>query len=669
MQQRLPLLAPSEKVAALSAQLWLASLPFGVLALAWLLLAVASPTYNAKLVAPRGGHYALFLNFMLVVSAQTLTAFPFFLRSWPAIEWNRAQVIALLQEGLGLLLILLVGSWSHRHEADDEEGVSREKGASVFSRFTFAWLSPLIKKGNAEPLKQEDLWTLVDDDKAELVLESYRSRRQPTHSLGWRIFLQIYPYVLFQFACSVLGSFLQFAGPYFLFQIVATLQIPDVDRIAILPALFGLFACSLVTAIVNGQMYFTGRRCGTMARTILIDELYVKSLHRVQGASGTTDDSEDQQATLGKIVTLMSVDTERIREFLSYIQDPFIHMPIVVVVSLTSLFFVLGWASLAGVACIILLGPVSTLLGNMIVKYQEEQLKNTDARVGIMNELLQGIRIVKYFAWENYFTKKILEARERELASIVKLFGAYVGFGVLGNGSGIIIAFFTFWVYVVFAGKRLDAATAFTAINLLNVVRQTIAWLPQIVMSAFKAKVSLDRIAKYLNEREIDKYSLQKSGDEVHSDSGTADDSAFTIGFRNAEFQFYGTEEETADAAASHFKLRNLNVEFPVGKLSLICGPTGSGKTSMLLALLGEMECVQGEHFVPKSDTAMVNPFTGFTNTVAYASQTAWLLNATVRDNILFGEPFDAARYEEVIRGCALAKDFETFEGGDLTEI
>jgi hypothetical protein len=95
-------------------------------------------------------------------------------------------------------------------------------------------------------------------------------------------------------------------------------------------------------------------------------------------------------------------------------------MPIVALISLSSLYFVLGrrsslmalmksigWASIAGVGCIVLLGPLSTVMGNAIVKYQEEQLKNTDVRVGIMNEVLQGIRIVKYFAWERYFTKKV----------------------------------------------------------------------------------------------------------------------------------------------------------------------------------------------------------------------------------------------------------------------
>ena len=493
----------------------------------------------------------------------------------------------------------------------------------------------------------------------------------PSDSLTWRIFKFCYPYIIYQNACSLISSFLQFSGPLFLLQIISALEIPDVDRKTIIPSLLGLFFCSVVQFIINGQVFFTGRRVGTRARIILIEELYTKSLHRVEG-TGTSTSEGDEQASLGKIVTLMSVDTERIREFLCYIHDPIVHIPVIIAVSITSLFFVLGWSAIAGVVVIVILGPISTWLGKLIIDIQEEQLQNTDARVSIMNELLQGIRIVKYFAWERYFKNKVEVAREKELASIVKLWKVYIGYGIIGHGSGIVIAFSTFFVHVVIFGNRLSASTAFTAINLLNIVRQGIMYLPSAIMQIFKAKVSMTRIENYLKEKDIAKHSNdEKVNSDESSEAGTATDSM--IGFHSASFRYYNSEEtvdgEIVDGSNPPFNLRNLNVEFPDQKLSVICGPTGSGKSSLLLALLGEMECTDGQYFLPKSEKVVTDPVTGLNNTVAYAAQTAWLLNATVRDNILFGEEYDAKRYEAVIRGCALAKDFENLDGGDLTEV
>jgi ABC-type multidrug transport system fused ATPase/permease subunit len=592
--------------------------------------------------------------------------------------WSVDQILALNQNLVSLCLILVYGFWTHRHEADDEEFISKESGASIFAKLSFSWINPLIKEGNSRSLEQNDLWGLLDDDRADLVLQQYRQMRycnnncsNPLDSLTWRIFKFCYPYIIYQNVCSLISSLLQFSGPYFLLQIISALEIPDVDRTTIIPSLLGLFFCSVLQFIINGQVFFTGRRVGTRARTILIEELYSKSLHRVEG-TGTSCAEGDEQASLGKVVTLMSVDTERVRDFLCYIHDPLVHIPVIILVSITSLFFVLGWSAVAGVIVILILGPISTLLGKLIIDIQEEQLQNTDSRVSVMNELLQGIRIVKYFAWENYFKKKIEHAREKELSSIVKLWKVYIAYGAIGHGSGIVIAFATFFVYVIIFGNKLSASTAFTAINLLNIVRQGIMYLPSAIMQIFKAKVSMDRIDSYLKEKDIAKYSTdEKELDDEASEAGTAAEAV--IGFQAASFRYYNSEEtiggDAVDSSSPPFNLRNLDVNFPEQKLSVICGPTGSGKSSLLLALLGELECTEGQYFLPKSDNVFADPITGLTNTVAYAAQTAWLLNATVRDNILFGEEYDAKRYEAVVRGCALAKDFENLDGGDLTEI
>ncbi|KAJ3250674.1 hypothetical protein HK103_003279, partial [Boothiomyces macroporosus] len=298
--------------------------------------------------------------------------------------------------------------------------------------------------------------------------------------------------------------------------------------------------------------------------------------------------------------------------------------------------------------------PDSDVSEKVLEEYQQLN------RVSIMNEILQGIRIIKYFAWENYFAKKVEEARAKELMSIVALWASNIGIHSIATGSGTLVAFTTFAVYTFIAGKTLDTATAFTTVNLLNTTTDVLTGLTYRVMDIYRAKVSLGRIQGFLQEPELDKYDKAKLED-AFSDNGTESD--FTFGFREAELVYHGGISETSQ---SNFTLRKLNAEFPMEALTVICGPTGSGKSSLLLALLGEMKLISGQVASPFFDNPGRN---GKTAQVAYSAQTAWILNATIRENITFGHEYDPVRYEKVVRACALAKDFENLDGGDLTEI
>ncbi|KAJ3261407.1 hypothetical protein HK103_006015 [Boothiomyces macroporosus] len=442
-------------------------------------------------------------------------------------------------------------------------------------------------------------------------------------------------HIFYQYGCALSNIILTFSAPFYLYQIVSYIDSNE-PRLGLLPYVFGLFGCSLLKAVTDGQMNFYSRRIGLRARIVMTDEIYKKCLHRIQS-------SDAEAASLGNIVTLMSVDLERIREFFGMSQNLMLILPSSLLIAIVSLFFVLGWSAIVGILLIIILTPATSHLGKRILKHQTALLRNTDSRVTKINELLQGIRIVKYFAWESYFQELITESREKELKSYVQLWSYQIGFSTIGSASGILVIFSTFAIYTLVAGNTLNAATAFTAINLFKVVNEFLVELPSETMNWFKAWVSMNRVWKYLEEEELPQFCQEQA----------FNDQPEYIGFKNADFAYYG------DQSPDPFKLYNLDVEFPVGKLTLVAGPTGSGKTSMLQALLGEMELVSGT-FNLKNKT--ISP-------VAYVAQTAWLLNASIRDNILFGEPYDFERYMRVVYACALAQDFRILPGGDLTEI
>lgn len=296
-----------------------------------------------------------------------------------------------------------------------------------------------------------------------------------------------------------------------------------------------------------------------------------------------------------------------------------------------------------------------------------------DRRIQVTNEALLGIRIIKFMAWENSFIAKMRNARDDELNSRFALLQNNLLLTCVTWSSSILVTFVSFFFYTIVAGHTLDAATAFTAISLLNTLSYVLNDVSQIVSEVLNIKVTLSRINSFLSEEELEKFGNYTLMPEDHQSKDA------WIGYENGEFGYYGSstlsansdnqaahDEQTTDHDSSTFKLRNINVKFPKGKLTAIVGPTGAGKTSLLLTLLGEMKRISGVYSIPEQHLANAAQEK---SDIAYVSQSAWLQNATIKDNILFGEKYDEMRYLSVVKSCALLRDLETLEYGDLTEI
>ncbi|KAI8928078.1 hypothetical protein BC831DRAFT_548704 [Entophlyctis helioformis] len=439
---------------------------------------------------------------------------------------------------------------------------------------------------------------MIDGDKTETLIREFNElkMKHKNASLLSNLITLVLPLFIFQTCTAFLSCVLIFAGPFFLFRIVSHIQDPATHG----PAwgawvhLAGLFASSMLKSIIDGQLYFTRAA------------LYNKSLHRAQGVSapreGGESEEDDGQASLGKIVTLMSVDTERIRNFVSYSHHIFMEDPLSVIFAI--------WCQAAG-----------------------DLMSKTDKRINIINEMLQGIRIIKYLAWENHFAKQIARPflAEPDLEKYVADGSAASGNATDADGSSDTDTVGDFGLFSYFGdGNPIDESGITVSA----------------AASAKKIAAKDDGKGKAASER-TPLIMPSDSADEAGSSSADA----------------------ASGEVAPAFVLRDVDIEFPVGGLSVICGSTGSGKSSLILALLGEMRRLQGRAYIPDSRQAVVDPVSGLANSVAYAAQSAWLLNATIRENILFGQPYDEQRYREVVHACALAKDFETLDGGDLTEI
>jgi ABC-type multidrug transport system fused ATPase/permease subunit len=262
--------------------------------------------------------------------------------------------------------------------------------------------------------------------------------------------------------------------------------------------------------------------------------------------------------------------------------------------------------------------------------------------------------------------------------------------------------------YTKYYGLEMSASILFTTLSLFGIMRNSLNNMPWVVQNAMRASISLKRINRFLQEDDIIRdTTITKLDPKSHKSSVSSSNPV--IGFVNATYSWPNKEAEKVpktknvkkelslvqkikskfskpvdesepivvaaepEAVYERFQLKNISIDFPVGKLSLIVGPTGSGKTALLLALLGELDRVEGQMFLPRLDYSdhhrALSSSTPRGSGIAYVSQTAWLQNTTIRDNILFGKKFDQDRYDAVVESCALVTDFEILESGDMTEI
>ncbi|KAJ7578700.1 P-loop containing nucleoside triphosphate hydrolase protein [Mycena floridula] len=367
---------------------------------------------------------------------------------------------------------------------------------------------------------------------------------------------------------------------------------------------------------------------------------------------------------IGKLNNLVTTDLENISQAQEFLRV-FLYSPISICVGGYFLYSILGWAALAGLTVMVLMLPIPGLISRAIQRAKKTQLQKTDARVQTATETLNVLRMVKMFGWERKLKEKLQEKREDELVYVVRgrildMMNQSVNYflpatnmiAAYCTSSSLSTAAIAYFFQTVFMGQALTPAVVFSSLAVFDQITQMMRQFIYFFTNIINGKVSLDRVNEFLHETELlDAYSGNASVDLALERNDKE------IGFRNATFAWSASESEYQ----TRFKLHIDELIFRPGCINLIVGPTGSGKTSVLLALLGEM------HFIPSGPDSWFNlPREGG---IAYVDQTSWVLNDTIKQNILFGSPFDEERYKKVIYQCALEPDIAMFENGDATEV
>ncbi|KXG49698.1 ABC transporter, integral membrane type 1 [Penicillium griseofulvum] len=580
--------------------------------------------------------------------------------------------------------------------------------ASLFSLATFSWLDPLVMKGYRQPLELGDVWNLTPSQKAANVLMEFR-KRQMKGPLAWKLVRFFIGTILKQGAWTVFANLFVFMPSLLLKAILEYVEDPrsTTPNAAWLFAIL-LFCCATVQGVADGQSLFIGRKMGVQIRAIIIGEIYAKALRRKAGASveaspkavedpvlpkdkkkkffsfgrkkkaADRDDAEagkkpdpigeePTQANVGTIINLMAIDSFKVSEVGAYLHFLWASVPVQIIMAVVLLYHIMGFSSLAGIALMVLMLPINLVIARQFNKVQNQILKGTDSRIHATNEVLQNIRIIKYFAWEQRFQDVVGEKRRTELKALRRRYILWSCAATVWYGTPILITFMSFFLYTVVEKKQLTPSIAFPALSMFSLLRVPLDQLADMVAHVQECKVSLDRVDKYLNEEETGKY-------EQLRDSTTTGTPA-KIGLEKATLSWSTSTAEAQDAGSNadleSFRLINIDVEFLVGKLNIIAGPTGSGKTSLLMAMLGEMKLLEGRVHLPGGMSSRadlpVDPETGLIDSVAYCAQEAWLVNDTVKENIIFASPYDERRYRSVLKACALERDLAILDAGDQT--
>ncbi|KAF9083250.1 hypothetical protein BGX23_011649 [Mortierella sp. AD031] len=537
----------------------------------------------------------------------------------------------------------IVEAWPRgRTQVQVQSQGGRYEKANLFSRISFHFLQPILRNGYKGPLSAMDIQGMMPhrikteyshdllNNRWQRAMTKAESRgKEPslfltimkTYSWGW------IPIMIFRLAASsftyvlpvLLNQILNFIESY-------STEEPQPTSLGTILA-FGMFFASVLSAFCIGQYYQTAINVGVEIRTALIAMVYRKSLRLSNAAK--------QSNTAGEISNHMSVDAERWLHAVTSL-PMLVSIPYEIALALWLLYNQIGWSIFVGLVFIVVLISTQGFIAKAYMQAKIKKMEAADHRMRLMNEILAGIKIVKLYGWEDSFKQRVTTYRDQELVNL-RFFGKLQVFmSTMFQSLPMVAGLISFSVYATVGGPdfgpgEITPQRIFVAISLFGLLAKPIGLTAGMMNESASALVSTRRIEKFLLAEEI-------SGSNTELIRQMPDDPNVPI-------------VEIKDGPT----LTNINLEFKRGELAAVVGRVGQGKSSLLNAIIGDMYKHQGSVRVY--------------GRIAYVPQQAWILNATVRDNILFGNTFDQARYDIVLMACGLLPDIAMLPAGDMTEI
>eukprot|EP01060_Flectonema_neradi_P015052 TRINITY_DN21738_c0_g3_i1.p1 TRINITY_DN21738_c0_g3~~TRINITY_DN21738_c0_g3_i1.p1 ORF type:complete len:1270 (+),score=193.95 TRINITY_DN21738_c0_g3_i1:46-3810(+) len=535
----------------------------------------------------------------------------------------------------------------------------RETGSCV-SKITYSYVSPLLSTGYERPLTENDLPKLAKNDKAKTQYNKIKKAWKATSNMKgsrWRYWKVLYEAFFTEFIMagvwSVGESTTMISQPVLLAYIITWIKSDTDDYTEGIVFSIALALASFLQAIIHHQLYYHTMRAGWCIRMGTTSMLHQKLLR--------TSYNSRRETEPGKIFSLISTDVLRYDQGTISLHFSWVSIiDMIVVYVLLSL--KVGWGIAAiGVGVLALCSAVQFVNSKRLSQLRQKTAVATDARVNITSQSFSNVLTIKASTWEKPFTDLVHNLRSTEAKCILKSqFIKAFNQGVYFSGS-IIAAAIMFTIYSQVQDKAMEVDVVYPCIGLLQVLRHSLGKkLSRALETIPEMDVSNQRIQQFLEAEE---------GKTV-SDFGTPSDPDTLLELNGVSFSWSikgsgshlvnlfpgkGDGKEQQQQHQRKLTVSNLTFSAKKGQILAIQGPVASGKSTILSGILREASHDEGS-------LKLQAP-------VAYCSQNAWITFGTVRDNILFGLPFDKERYETTIQAAALAADLKQLQNGDQTEI
>lgn len=555
--------------------------------------------------------------------------------------------------------------------------------ANCISSLLFWWVGHYVSRGQKKPFEQEMHGELKDKDAAQCIFQAFHKAWKKNEHKKSSLFRTIYHVqrglFLKGFLFVVMGSLLVLVGPILLNQIISFVNNPEGDYRKGIALIAGIALTKSLATLLQAQ--------GMLKLTLLGNRTLIGVTALIYSKCLTFSILQSDDHSEGSITNNIQIDSITFNYF-GYLISGLITIPAQLIVAFTLIGHFVGIIPLlAGIATLVFMLAINAFASRKFTKYQEVVMKKRDARMKATTEMINGIKVIKMSGMEDEFFEKVTHKRDTELNLLKKQYYPYI-FTIFGsNATPVLITAVLFLVYIL-QGNELTAEVAFPIISVLAILQGPILGLPFVVAYLLKAKVSVGRIQKFLEAPNINDSYLIRNDDandnnaiivhhgyfywrKLENQPSIVDKGSIQIPSNtqisttqnsiNNEKTLDGFEGERSlvkEDLVSEYTLKNINLRIKRGEFVAIIGDVGSGKSSLIQALIGEIMVDE-----TKDSKVYIN------GKIAYVSQKAWILNKTVRDNIIFNHEYNEERYQEVIDLACLREDLKVLAKGDQTEI
>ncbi|KAI8903008.1 P-loop containing nucleoside triphosphate hydrolase protein [Globomyces pollinis-pini] len=516
----------------------------------------------------------------------------------------------------------------------------RRQDSSWYSQGTYSYITELLNRGYKRELSILDYPAVESNDEAQLlagkILDDWNVELKKENPKLLHTLVRIFG---LHFGLAGISYFLegiaQLMEGYFLSRLLLWFQTPNapVDEVYWYGGFLSL--ALFIHGILHHVQFFETMRVGMRLRVGLTAAIYQKCLEL----------SISNTQSTGLIVNLVSNDVQRFED-----AAPFAHFfwagPVQLLTLSYFIYREVGWSFLAGTIGVLLLIPIQGYFATAFKRLRQITVAYRDDRIKNISDMFAGIMVVKLYAWEIPFKEKINQLRNLELkfiwrGNILKSVNESIFFASSAIINTLIFSSFHF------SGGKLSPAIVFSVITYIQYIKLSMTnFFPKSIQFLSECQVSLTRIQEFLSLESIS--TGAQENDTL--DQAFGDEDYVLVG-ENASFAWESSQLGAKEGTQPKTVLSSMNFKISRKSLNILCGPVGSGKTSFLHSLIGDLCLTSGKvHFG--------------TRKISFAAQTPWILSGTIRENIVFGAEYKHDRFLKVLECCSLERDISMFEHG-----